>query len=217
VSTFALESAIRWLRRWSFADVHIAGIPSELPANEPILLVANHVSWWDGFLLRDVGRFLRCDPIHISVMSAAALTARPYLRNVGAIGVDESITGIRSMERELRRWRARAPERLIVSYFPQGRIWPSTRRPLGFRGGVALVARALAPVTLLPVAMHIEPLASFRPHAFILVGEPWRIVDRAPDIAEVEGRFQRTLDALHRHLNDLGEDASTCARFVSSR
>jgi 1-acyl-sn-glycerol-3-phosphate acyltransferase len=37
----------------------IAGIPEELPADRPILLVSNHVSWWDGFILRGVQQVIR--------------------------------------------------------------------------------------------------------------------------------------------------------------
>ena len=207
-ATLPLELAIRLLRRSSFAGVHVAGVAREPPPqNEPVLLVANHVSWWDGFLLRDVGRLIRRKPVHLSVMSARELAARPFLRHVGAIGVDETVAGIRGMYRALARARDTTQGNLIVSYFPQGRIWPTTRRPLGFRRGVERVARMLAPLTVVPVAIHIEPLATLRPHAFVLLGNPIRAVRGELGAPELECAVERILDRLLRHLAVTGEEA----------
>lgn len=90
------------LERLKFADVHVAGT-SQLGAlhDRPVLLVANHASWWDGFLLRHVVHALGRRPSQLTVMSAQELAKHPSLRSVGAVGVDSSLSSIRALDRLL--------------------------------------------------------------------------------------------------------------------
>ncbi|MFP4624931.1 MAG: hypothetical protein ACLFRX_12175, partial [Gemmatimonadota bacterium] len=63
-----------WMRR-RLDGIHVRGLEGAawIPGELPVLLLANHVSWWDGFLLREVHRSLRPDaPLHV-VMSEAEL------------------------------------------------------------------------------------------------------------------------------------------------
>jgi 1-acyl-sn-glycerol-3-phosphate acyltransferase len=188
-------------------DVRIAGLPADLPAGLPLLLVANHVSWWDGFLLREVHRALRPDsPLH-PVMLASELSRRWVLRALGGVGIDARNPGtIATAIRTLREQILRHPETVVI-FFPQGRIWPSHRRPLGFQRGVELFARRLAPATILPVAIHIEPLHRVSPTAFLLAGEAVRAGSTGGTAAALENSIEGSLDAVHDLLARRGEAA----------
>ena len=85
-----LFDALFWpWRRMHLRAVHIGGATAaDMPDRTPLLFVANHVSWWDGFLLRAVQRRLRPDAAFVTVMSAAQLDRFPFFRWLGAIGVD---------------------------------------------------------------------------------------------------------------------------------
>jgi len=119
------------------------------------------------------------------------------------VGIEGSNPG--SVGRAVRVLAARLHERpdAVVVFFPQGRIWPSYRRPLGFQRGVELFARRLSAVTL-PVALHAEPLNAVAPTFFVSVGEP---LDGAPEAAELEREVEAQLDAIHDLLAVHGEDA----------
>lgn len=188
----------------------MAGATSaDLPSQTSLLLVANHVSWWDGFLLRAVQKRLRPEAALLTVMLESELRRAPFFRWLGAVGLDPtSVSSTRALLRTLGEWRARCDTGLAVSYFPQGRIWPSSCRPLGFRRGVSAVAARMTPVSIVPVALHIEPLTSPTPHAFALIGEPLVLHEGKPDLRAIERQVTSLLDELHGFLQRAGEDAA---------
>lgn len=203
------EALITPLWAVHFAGVHVASIePATADDERALLLTANHVSWWDGFLLRAVQRRLRSRSRLTTVIAAAQLARFPFFRLMGAIGVDRNSVGsVRTLLTTIASTRQSQGSATTVAYFPQGRIWPSTVRPLGVQSGVLSVAKRLAPVTIQPVALHIEPLTTMRPHAFVLLGRP--IVYReGTTLACVDAALTDTLDRLQAFLEETGEDAA---------
>jgi 1-acyl-sn-glycerol-3-phosphate acyltransferase len=197
-----------FFRPWRDARVRtlVAGLPHDLPPGVPLLLAANHVSWWDPFTLREVQRVLRPSAPFFTVMLEAELARRPFFRRLGVVGLDPaSPASLRACIRQLRRLLRERPDG-AVCFFPQGRIWPSFRRPLGFRPGIGLVARALAPLVVLPIGLHVEPLSATRPTVFASAGEPITVDDHL-DPADVESAVQGEVDAIHAFLSRHGEDA----------
>lgn len=191
-----------WMRRRIHA-VRMTGLPPRLPAARPLLLAANHVSWWDAFVLREVQRTLRPKAPLYTVMSRAELDRFPFFRLMGAIGIAGSSPA--SIAHALRFLDARlATHRdAVILFFPQGRIWPSYRRPLGFQRGVELFVRRLSPLVV-PVGAHAEPLNRISPTFFVSAGEP---IDASPSSTELERRVEHELDAILAFLAAHGEDA----------
>jgi 1-acyl-sn-glycerol-3-phosphate acyltransferase len=182
------------------------GVPRELPNDTPLLLVANHVSWWDGFILRPLHQEVRRGgALHI-VMLEKELQRRPLLRRLGGIGLEPgSPSSLRALLRDLGAERRRDPS-LSVLFFPQGRIWPSHRSPLGFRGGVRLLTEALAPVTVLPVGLHLEGGNHMAPTAFASCASPM-LTDGGLPLESFESPVHEELRAIHDFLARYGEDA----------
>jgi 1-acyl-sn-glycerol-3-phosphate acyltransferase len=192
-------------RRRVLADPLIVGWPTALPGDVPLIIVANHVSWWDGFLLRDLHRELRPGSHLCVVMNAAELRCNTTLRLLGGVPLRTGSTAsVRALMRGLRAVRERAPD-FTLFYFPQGRIWPSFRRPLGFRRGVARLAAHVAPAVILPVGLHIEPLNARRPTPIIAMGEPIAVGADFDDDVLVERRVQGRLDEVLDKLAECGE------------
>jgi 1-acyl-sn-glycerol-3-phosphate acyltransferase len=197
-----------FFRPWRDARVRtlVAGLPAELPRGVPLLLAANHVSWWDPFTLRELQRALRPGAPFHTVMLEAELARRPFFRRLGVVGLDPaSPASLRGCIRQLRRLLKERPDG-AVCFFPQGRIWPSFRRPLGFRGGIRVLARELGPLVILPVGLHLEPLNATRPTVFASAAPPLR-VDGRLDVAELERAVEGEVDAVLAFLSRHGEDA----------
>ena len=195
-----------WMRR-RLGGVHIRGLPApgSLPGL-PLLIVANHVSWWDGFLIREIHRQVRPGaPLHV-VMEAEELARHPLFRWMGVLPLERSVGGLRRLVRDLEARCLETPD-AVIGYFPQGRIWPSRRRPLGFQRGAAWLAARLAPVTVLPVALHLEPLTGPGPVAFVSAGTTWTVRSVA-DAGTIEAAVRRPLDELLAFLDQHGEDAA---------
>jgi hypothetical protein len=138
-----------------------------------------------------------------TLMAEAELRRFPFFRRLGVVGIDGSAPP--SVVRALHLLESRLQEHpdSVVVFFPQGRIWPSHRRPLGFCRGVELFARQLSTIVL-PVGLHAEPLNTISPSFFVAVGEP---LDGAWRVAELERRVEAQLDAIHAFLSAYGEDA----------
>lgn len=200
----AFEAFFLPWRRRRLAATLIAGLPRDLPPDVPLILASTHVSWWDAFVLRDVHRALRpAAPIY-TAMTERELRRFPYFRLIGVFGMDPDSPA--SVRGALRFLEERTTERRdsVLTYFPQGRIWPSHRRPLGFRRGIELFARRIAPAVVLPVAMHHEPLSASSPTVLVNAGEPIP-TDGDLDHHRLERAVEAASDALLAFVAEHGE------------
>jgi 1-acyl-sn-glycerol-3-phosphate acyltransferase len=189
------------------ATAPLLGRLPQIPPGRPLILVANHTSWWDGFLLRDVQRALRPDAPFFAVMNADELRQRRWFRFLGALPLQPGSTAsMLGLVRTVRRLAAERPD-AVIAFFPQGAIWPSSRRPLGFRRGVELVMRAAAPCAVLPVGLHLEALNHAAPTAFAAAGPTFSYPAEPITAARLEAAVEERLDALRHILDSHGERA----------
>lgn len=188
--------------------VHLAGRPGAVEPDFPVILVANHESWWDGFLVREVQRWLRPESRYHAVMLRRELDHRPFLRLLGGIGVEPgSLPSGRALLRAMARLRCADPT-AVLAYFPQGTVRPTSPRPLHFRGGVIRVAEALAPVTVLPVGIRLVSGVTPLQEAFLSVGEPLAVPGPGTlTVGLVEAAVTEELDAIDAFIRTHGEDA----------
>jgi len=197
-----------WLMH-RLSGIHLAGMPPELKGlRGSLILAANHVSWYDGFLLREVHRTLQPASILRTVMLKAELGRNPILRMLGGTGFDPSRPQtFRTVLKELQE-AGKGPGGLTVSFFPQGRIYPSTRSPLGFQRGLQLLSRALAPCTVLAVGVHLEPGNRVSPGAYLHAGRPIPVPARGDvRVGEVQDLAAGALRRIRAHLERHGEGA----------
>jgi 1-acyl-sn-glycerol-3-phosphate acyltransferase len=201
-----------WLRR-NLTAIHLAGLPAARAVSGaepaiPLILVANHTSWFDGFLLREIHRHLRPHTSLRTLMLQRELAGNPVLRWIGGCGFDPERP--LTLRRAVGEVQAVRPHGLTLSFFPQGKIYPSTKRPLGFARGVEGVLRRLHPAVVLPVGLHLEMGNRVRPTAWIAMGSALRVVDREgiPPAPALEAAVERELDRIHHHLAQHGEAAA---------
>ncbi|HEX2613384.1 MAG TPA: lysophospholipid acyltransferase family protein [Fibrobacteria bacterium] len=207
------DTAFALVARAGLAGVTYAipeGLSASLPAGRPVLLFGNHASNWDGFLYRRLQQRLHPGspgtPIY-SVMLESELRRFPLFRRLGGLGLDpasplSSLAILRALK-EARSGGSRSD--FFVTVFPQGTTMPASKRPLEFREGVRAFARAMAPATLVPVALRYELLGSLRPRAFVTVGEAIPCDTEAPELGVLEARVTSLLDDLDAKLCAGGE------------
>ncbi|HTN83908.1 MAG TPA: lysophospholipid acyltransferase family protein [Sorangium sp.] len=173
----------RWFNAWfaaharsrihgAFGAVLARGVEAAraLSAEAPLLLVANHSSWWDPLVVLHVSQHL-LGADGYAMMNADNLRRLPFFALVGAFGVDldlpsDGTAAIRYAARLLDR-----PGR-AVWIFAQGQERPSDERPLGFRAGAAQIARVARRARVLPVALRYEFAGEERPRLYLAIGEP---------------------------------------------
>ncbi|MEJ7733234.1 MAG: lysophospholipid acyltransferase family protein [Polyangiaceae bacterium] len=167
---FAGQAQQRMAR--TFRDLRIAGLEETraLAARGPLLIVANHTSWWDAlYVLVLSQRLLAVDGY--AFMEGENLRRLPFFAKVGAFGVDtrvpgDAAAGVRHAARLLDR------AGRVVWIFPQGRERPITERPPRFERGARTIARLARGARTVPLALRYEFGEDERPTAWASFGPP---------------------------------------------
>ena len=172
----------RWFNAWfarhararirsTFGRVEIAGLEAARAAvsGAPLLLVANHSTWWDALVALYVSELLlRCDGY--AMMDATNLRRVPFFRRVGAFGVDldDPADGARAIRHAARL--LDTPGRALW-IFPEGRE-RSPFAPLELRPGAAQIARVAKRALVVPVGLRYVFGGSEHPELWISLGRP---------------------------------------------
>jgi len=163
---------VRRLAKRRFHRLYIAGAEHVQSAQGSVLLVANHVSWWDGLVLLLANR-LHFERVAYAAMSEEGLRRYPVFRRLGAYSLPHGtaaadlLGSIRFSHRVLQ-----TPNALLV-FFAQGEQRHESKRPLGFADGIGLILRTCKPslpVTVIPAALHYTFLEHAKPEVFLTLG-----------------------------------------------
>lgn len=194
-----------WLRQ--AADQPVCG-------QVPILLYANHTSWWDGYLFSVLmHEAWRPDSMsaRISVMvEADTLRKYGFLRHLGAFGVDRDNPrdGLAAIQHAVRNL-SQTPHG-VVGIFPQGKFYHPDARPLHFFNGVGLIAKqtvaAAGACALVPIALRYEFVREQKPEAFIRVGSPSLITPSHPLRNDAKGLTTHMTQTLEAEMAALRDD-----------
>ncbi|MGI8856857.1 MAG: lysophospholipid acyltransferase family protein [Thermomicrobiales bacterium] len=191
-------------------DPHAAGLP--------LVAVANHPSWWDGYLALLLSRHFGLR--RYLMMDAAQLRRYGFFTWAGCFGV------ARDDPRDVARAVAYAADCLtreensLLWMFPQAAIVPANRRPVAVHGGAAQIvrraARSGAPIGVVPVAWQLLFRGEQHPEVCIRTGPIIRFNSASSrDVAAVSGVIQRglteTMDAL---ADDLVGENLTAYRII---
>lgn len=159
-----------------------------LPAGEGARLVyVNHSSWWDGFVLHQLGQVAGWDAY--CLMEERNLRRYRFLARLGAFSIrpgepDSARESLRYARQLLRQPRA------AVCLFPEGALRPFGVLPLRLQRGVELLARA-GKVECVPVALRYAFFEHERPDVLVEVG--------TPHVSGPLEQFQQRLEAaVHR-------------------
>lgn len=164
-----------WGRRYAAWHVgrhldglHVAGAGAVREALQagPLLVVANHVAWWDGMLALALAQALGAEVGLVA--RGETLTAYPWMRHFGVFPLHGGLRARASM-RAAGAFLDR-PQRMLW-YFPQGRQRPGELRPLGFQPGISRFALELGAVVL-PAALAYPFREVEVPAAAVHFGRP---------------------------------------------
>ena len=190
---------VRGYFRRHFRAVRVSGASrfADLQSG-PVIVYANHSSWWDPMVLVLLAGELMPRRRHYAPMDSQALERYGILKRIGVFGVEMKTP--RGAVQFLRTGLTILAKDGVLWVTPQGRFADTRERPLKFKPGLAsLASKVPGGCTLLPLAIEYPFWNERLPETLLHFGEAVLVRER-DDLQEVEEQLQsallRTMDVL---------------------
>ncbi|MEM9445300.1 MAG: lysophospholipid acyltransferase family protein [Verrucomicrobiota bacterium] len=184
------------LCRKRFHSVKVKGLDhlDLLDPMTPVIAIANHTNWWDGFMAYFLSKKMKDHQIHL-MMEHKQMQHYSIFRHIGAFSVelDSKIKSAKSLHYAVRV--LQKPSSLMW-IFPQGSM-VSPHAPLKFKPGLDFLIKKTPQVQLMTIAFRYEFLREDRPQALVLIDQPQLITPSSTASPE---------DQLHQCCEKLFQD-----------
>jgi len=160
----------RLLKKHFFSVRLLGNVPEPAP-EQPILLLPNHSTWWDGFFVWQLNEQLFGRPFYL-MMLQEQLQRYSFFRKLGVFGIDPANPKgmLSSLDYSVKLLNQLPPP--ILTVFPQGELLPTRQSPLGYKKGIDWILKRYAgPINLLPLAIRCEFTAEQLPLVFFEFGD----------------------------------------------
>jgi 1-acyl-sn-glycerol-3-phosphate acyltransferase len=146
------------------------GLP-DLPADRPVMICANHPSWWDPAIYIAAHPILFPDREGYGPMDADALERYGFMRRIGIFGVRQDA---RSGAADFLRPALTIVERprTVLWVTAQGRFADPRERPLALRGGAASLMKRRPDLAVVPLAVEYLYWTEKHAEALMMFGRP---------------------------------------------
>lgn len=137
--------------------------------NIPLIIYANHSTWWDGLILFEL---LKKDDFDSYVlMEEKQLRKYKFFRKLGAFSIirENFRESIKSLNYAIEILSNGKNKTLLI--FPQGEIFPNDKRPIEFFNGLSYLISKLEKCILIPCSIRLEFVQKHKPEIFIGFGE----------------------------------------------
>jgi chlorobactene lauroyltransferase len=176
----------RNLLRRRFHAFKVSGINSL--QNLPIVVYANHSSWWDGLVAFQLCRQANVDIY--AMMEEKQVLEYPFHRKIGAFSVVRE--NPRDAVRAINYAASLLKEKRLVWIFPQGEILPNDVRPIEFFNGVSRIIEKAEHCFTAPIAIRYEFFGDWKPEILVKIGEP-QIINKPFNAKDLTKRFAANL------------------------
>jgi len=195
-----LSCYLHWYIGRHFHALRLAN-PGRLPRTTgPLIIFANHASWWDPLACIVLSRHFLPGASHYGPMDEAALKHYGFLRKLGLFPVENgSRRGAAQFLRATHQILSTPNSVLWVT--PEGRFTDTRTRPPIFRPGLAALVARLGACTLLPLAIEYTFWDERLPEILVACGQPVEVIDgKQNSVAEWNDRLEAALAATQDEL-----------------
>lgn len=179
----------RYFRR-HFHGVRLSGAHRLASVSGPLIVYANHSSWWDPMIAYLLAAEVLPHREHFAPMDAAALARYNVLRRLGVFPVEMRTP--RGAAQFLRTGRAVLRSGAVLWVTPQGQFVDPRERPLLFKPGLAALAARAGQCTLVPLAIEYTFWNERSPEALLLIGDPIHVDGERAE--SIEPRLKAALE-----------------------
>ena len=167
---FFFRNLVRRYFRSHFHAVRVSCAEHLQQQTGPLIVYANHSSWWDPMVCFLLSAELLPSRRHFAPMDADALRRYAVLGRLGIFPVQ--IESARGAVQFLRTGEAIVRSGGVLWVTPQGRFADSRERPLVFKPGLAALAARLGTCTVLPLAIEYTFWDERKPETLLHFGQP---------------------------------------------
>jgi 1-acyl-sn-glycerol-3-phosphate acyltransferase len=160
---------VRSYFRRHFRAVSVQRAERLAQATAPLVVYANHSSWWDPMVSVLLAEELQPSARHYAPMDAAALAKYPILKRLGIFPVD--LGSARGAAQFLRTSQVILESGGVLWITPQGRF-ADPREPLVFKPGLGALAARNPGLRFVPLAIEYTFWDERLPETLLRVGEP---------------------------------------------
>lgn len=196
----------------SFHAVRCSGV---VPAGRgPLVLFANHPSWWDGEIFAWLSTTMFADRRCFVPIEAAMLERYRFFRKLGAFAVAPGYAGAAAFLAVGKAVLDLEDGLLLVN--AEGRFRDVRERPLRVAAGLAHLARRVPSVRIIPLAIETVFWDERRPNLLLRFGEPVEAdAIRTQDRAVLRDALTSTMDALA--VDAVTRDAARFTTLLAGR
>ena len=201
---FALYNRNLIKRRFHSLQVSGLNFLRERDARAPLIVYANHSSWWDGLAAFEIFRRAKLDAF--CLMEEKHLKKLFLFQRLGAFSIvrENGREAVRSLNYAAGLLKSTGGALLI---FPQGEILPNDARPIKFYAGLSRIIEKTGKVYAVPLALRYEFLGEFKPRIFARIALP-ELVEAGENFSVKEktgyfaGRIATDLDKLKTDISN---------------
>lgn len=135
----------------------------------PLIIYANHSSWWDGLIFFEILKSREFDSY--VMMEEKQLAKFKFFRKLGAFSVvrENNREALKSADYAVSILKSGNNKTLLV--FPQGEILPNDFRPIRFYNGLSYIVENCEKCNLVPCSVRYEFLNNYKPETFVSFGK----------------------------------------------
>jgi 1-acyl-sn-glycerol-3-phosphate acyltransferase len=191
---------LQWYIGRHFHALRLANSGRFPTTSGPLIIFANHASWWDPLSCLVLSRHFLPEASHYGPMDEAALEHYGFLRKLGFFPVDNGTQrGAAQFLRAAHQILSIPNSVLWIS--PEGCFTDMRTRPAIFRPGLATLVSRIGACTLVPLAIEYTFWDERLPEVLVSCGQPVEVTDgKQHSVAEWNHRLAAALAATQDDL-----------------
>lgn len=153
----------------------------------PIIIYANHSSWWDGLAAFQISHHTKLDSF---IMMEEKQLKRFFLfRKLGAFSIvrENPRLALKSINYAVELLKNSSRTLWI---FPQGEILPNNIRPLNFYTGISKIIKKLGECSTISLAFSYEFLNEYKPEIYVNI-QMQNMVSAENNIKQITAQFEQ--------------------------
>jgi 1-acyl-sn-glycerol-3-phosphate acyltransferase len=170
---------------------------AEVDKNKSVLLLANHFSWWDGFLMYYINHRVLKKRFHVMVIEETVQKVS-FFKYVGAFSVSKNsrdMLASLNYAAEL----LNDPENMVL-IFPQGKLYSNFTDEVNFEKGLSkIMAAATGKFQTVMAATFIENLQYKKPTASVYL----KAISEVNNMEEAQKQYQQHYDSAKQQQNKI--------------